>query len=69
MFERAIRQAIQRVGTRTDALGTCPVCGRHVKSGDERVRAWQGKYAHRRCASYKRGGGNSQRVHDSFTET
>jgi hypothetical protein len=55
MIERAIRQAMHRVGTRADALGTCPICGRHVRSDDERVRAWQGKYAHSRCAAYRRG--------------
>lgn len=68
MIER-VRQAIRRVGTRADALGTCPVCGGHVKAGDERVRAWQGKYAHSHCASYQRGRRHSQRVHDSFTAT
>ncbi|MEK6252449.1 MAG: hypothetical protein AABM43_10990 [Actinomycetota bacterium] len=65
MIERAIRQAIRRLGTRADALGTCPVCGRNVKAGESRVRAWQGKYAHSGCASYRRR--HSQRVHDSFT--
>jgi hypothetical protein len=69
MFEHAIRQAMRRVGTRADALGTCPICGKHVRSDDERVRAWPGKFAHNRCASYQRGRAHSQRVHDSFTAT
>jgi len=31
MVERVIRQALRRVGTRADALGTCPVCGGSLK--------------------------------------
>ena len=67
MFEGAIRQALRKVGTRADALGTCPVCGGSIKSHQERVRVWQGTYAHSSCASYRRRRSDSQRVHDSFT--
>jgi hypothetical protein len=68
MVELAIRKAIRRLGTRADALGTCPVCGGSLKSRQDRVRAWHGKYAHSSCASYQRRRRDSQRVHDSFTE-
>ena len=47
--------------------GTCPVCGGSLKSRQDRVRAWHGTYAHSSCASYRRRGRDSQRVHDSFT--
>jgi hypothetical protein len=67
MVEQAIRQAIRRLGTRADALGTCPVCGGSLKSRQDRMRAWHGKYAHSSCASYQRRRKDSQRVHDSFT--
>jgi uncharacterized protein YbjQ (UPF0145 family) len=65
MIERAIRQAMRRLGGRADAMGSCAVCGGAINSRQDRVRAWQGKYAHSTCASYQRR--NSQRVHDSFT--
>jgi hypothetical protein len=65
MIDRAVDQ-IRRLGTRTEALGACPVCGKQVKPGQERVKAWAGKYAHSRCAAYRRGRG-SQRVHNRFT--
>jgi hypothetical protein len=67
MIERAIRQAIRRLGRRADALGTCPVCGGSIESRQDRVRAWHGTYAHSSCASYRRRSRDSQRVHDSFT--
>jgi hypothetical protein len=72
MIERAIREAMDRVGTRAEALGTCPVCGRQVKPDDRRVRAWSGKYAHSSCASYGRRSRRrlsrfSHRVHRKFT--
>ncbi len=68
MLDAAIRQALRRMGTRADALGTCPACGQTIKPGEAKVRAWHGTYAHRRCASYRRRG-HSQPVHDSFTAT
>jgi hypothetical protein len=57
MIERAIRQAMDKLGTRAEAAeaaGTCPVCGRPIKSGERSVRVWSSKHAHRRCASYDR---------------
>jgi hypothetical protein len=66
MIEK-VRQAMRRVGTRREALGSCPVCGDTVKPHQETVRAWNGTYAHQGCASYHRRRRNSQRVHDSFT--
>ena len=68
MFERSIRDAIRRLGTRSEAMAdTCAVCGGAIKSRQDKVRAWQGKYAHSSCASYQRRSRDSQRVHDSFT--
>jgi ribosomal protein L37AE/L43A len=69
MVERAIRQAMRKIGTRADALGTCPVCGHSIGSEQAKVRVWQGRYAHESCAAYHRRGPHSQRVHDSFTAT
>jgi predicted RNA-binding Zn-ribbon protein involved in translation (DUF1610 family) len=61
---------LRKVGPRSAALGTCPVCGRKVRQRHEHVRAWSGKYAHRDCASYRprsRRTGSSQGVHKRFT--
>jgi hypothetical protein len=68
MLERAVRQAMRRFGDPAETLGVCPVCGRSVTTQEERVRAWQGKYAHSRCASYHRRR-HSHRVHSPFTAT
>ena len=65
MIDNEIREALRRVGTRTEAIDRCPVCGGPIRSRQERVRAWHGTYAHSSCASYRRR--DSQRVHDSFT--
>jgi hypothetical protein len=76
MIERAIREAMDKLGGRAEALGRCPVCGRKVRRGQGHVRAWSGKYAHSRCASYERrsprrgsqrGSRDSHRVHRKFT--
>jgi hypothetical protein len=73
MIERA-RDQIRRLGTRADALGDCPVCGKRVKVRQDPIKAWAGKYAHGDCASYvrrsERGrpGVFSQRVYERFTK-
>jgi hypothetical protein len=71
MVERRVRQALRKLGTRAEALGTCPVCGQPVSPGAGAVRAWSGKWAHRDCASYRprspRKRGLSQRVYSRFT--
>jgi hypothetical protein len=67
MLERSIRRAMRLLGSRSEELGTCAVCGGAIKSRQDRVRAWHGKYAHSSCASYQRRSRDSQRVHDSFT--
>jgi hypothetical protein len=63
----SVRTALRKMGGRAEALGACPVCGRQVSGGDQRVRAWQGKYAHSRCAGYRRDRGHSHRIHGTFT--
>jgi hypothetical protein len=50
----AVKNALTRLGGRASVVDTCPVCGRAVTEADERVRAWPGKLAHARCASYVR---------------
>jgi hypothetical protein len=66
----AVRGALQRMGSRAEAVDTCPVCGRPVVPGDDRVRAWRGKQAHRNCAHYSgRSRRRSQRVHNRFTRS
>jgi hypothetical protein len=65
MIDSAIREALRKIGTRTEALGSCPICGGPIRSRQDRVRAWPGTDAHSSCASYRRR--NSQRVHESFT--
>jgi hypothetical protein len=62
-----VRDAIQKLGTRAEAMGTCPICGGHVDSRQDRVRIWHRTYAHSSCASYHRRRRHSQPVHDSFT--
>jgi hypothetical protein len=63
----SVRIVLRKMGGRADVHGTCPVCGRQVSGGDERIRAWPGKYAHQRCAGYRRDRGRSRRVYGSFT--
>jgi hypothetical protein len=65
MIERAVDQ-IRRLGSRADALGACPVCGKQVKPGQRPIKVWAGKYAHSGCAAFRRGRA-SQRVHNRFT--
>ncbi len=72
MVEKAIQQ-LRRLGSRAEAMGRCPVCGETVKAGQDPIRAWAGKYAHRGCGTYvkradrARGGAHSHRVHTRFT--
>ena len=54
MDDGAVKNALTRLGGRASVVDTCPVCGRAVTEADERVRAWPGKFAHARCASYAR---------------
>jgi predicted RNA-binding Zn-ribbon protein involved in translation (DUF1610 family) len=66
----SLGNALRKVGTRSAALGTCPVCGHKVRHRHEHVRAWSGKYAHSDCASYQprsRRSTPSQGVHKPFT--
>ena len=62
---KQVREAMHRLGTRADAMGTCPICGGPVNSRQDRVRIWHRTYAHGSCASYRRR--NSHRFHDPFT--
>ncbi|MGH2603773.1 MAG: hypothetical protein ACRDJ9_30860 [Dehalococcoidia bacterium] len=52
MMDRAVHGALRRLGARRTLVDTCPVCGHAVTPAHDRVRAWQGKYAHRGCAHY-----------------
>jgi hypothetical protein len=54
MDDRAVKRALVRLGGRASLVDTCPVCGRSVTAAHDRIRAWPGKYAHARCASYVR---------------
>jgi hypothetical protein len=70
MVDRAIRSAMERVGSRRSLINDCPVCGRAVTPSHDRVAAWQGKYVHRGCAEYEprhAARGRSRRVHTRFT--
>jgi hypothetical protein len=52
VLDRAVKRALERFGGRAEVLDRCPVCGETVTTAHERVRAWPGKLAHARCASY-----------------
>jgi hypothetical protein len=54
MDDRGVKSALLTLGGRASIVDTCPVCGHAVTEAHERVRAWPGKYAHARCASYVR---------------
>jgi len=49
-----VKSALSRLGDRATVVDTCPLCGRPVTAAHERIRAWRGKHAHARCASYVR---------------
>jgi hypothetical protein len=74
-MERAVRGALQRIGSRGAAQeaqkNACPVCGEPVLSTQAIVRAWQGTYAHRDCAHYpgRKRSRRSLRIHKRFTRT
>jgi hypothetical protein len=55
MLDREVRDTLERIGGRQTVLSACPVCGREVTSGHDRIRAWPGKWAHARCSRYVRG--------------
>jgi hypothetical protein len=54
MMDRAVQKALLQLGGRASVVEACPVCGRAVTPAHNRVKAWPGKYAHARCASYVR---------------
>jgi hypothetical protein len=53
-MDRAVQKALLQLGGRASVVEACPVCGRAVTPAHNRVKAWPGKYAHARCASYVR---------------
>jgi ribosomal protein L32 len=65
MLDRTVKRALERIGGRAQVLDRCPVCGESITTAHERVRAWPGKYAHARCASYARR--THRRYHDRGT--
>ncbi|MGH2961544.1 MAG: hypothetical protein ACRDL3_05030 [Solirubrobacterales bacterium] len=65
MDDLAVKRALMRLGGRASIVDTCPVCGRPVTAAQERIRAWPGKHAHARCASYLRRGHRRRRGGES----
>jgi hypothetical protein len=62
MLDRAVQKALLQLGGRASVVEACPVCGRAVTPAHNRVKAWPGKYAHARCASYVRRAHRRHRV-------